>query len=219
MGSSLPPYKVGNLNSKLFLSEISKREKSLKRTLEGKIPDGSRTLLSGVCFYLNYPLTSHLFSPLSSLSSPYPSLDLPAVCSCVSQRSELWLWSRETETFHCLPRGERERRKKRCSRFQGLLLLFLILFFVVSQTALPGLGLSLRRGPVHQSAASRPLRPASHQRERRDRKRKRLSDQPPFRLRVWLLALSSWRQQLLALLPAGRAASIRRPEDPGVHDG
>lgn len=36
VGSSLPPYKVGNLNSKLFLSEISKREKSLKRTLEGK---------------------------------------------------------------------------------------------------------------------------------------------------------------------------------------
>uniref|UniRef100_A0A3Q3A9G1 E3 ubiquitin-protein ligase TRIM8 n=1 Tax=Kryptolebias marmoratus TaxID=37003 RepID=A0A3Q3A9G1_KRYMA len=35
VGSSLPPYKVGNLNSKLFLSEISKREKSLKRTLEG----------------------------------------------------------------------------------------------------------------------------------------------------------------------------------------
>lgn len=35
VGISLPPYKVGNLNSKLFLSEISKREKSLKRTLEG----------------------------------------------------------------------------------------------------------------------------------------------------------------------------------------
>lgn len=39
MGSNLPPYKVGNLNSKLFLSEISKREKSLKRMLEGqKLP-------------------------------------------------------------------------------------------------------------------------------------------------------------------------------------
>lgn len=36
MGSNLPPYKVGNLNSKLFLSEISKREKSLKRMLEGQ---------------------------------------------------------------------------------------------------------------------------------------------------------------------------------------
>lgn len=38
MGSNLPPYKVGNLNSKLFLSEISKREKSLKRMLEGRKP-------------------------------------------------------------------------------------------------------------------------------------------------------------------------------------
>uniref|UniRef100_A0A8C6WW72 E3 ubiquitin-protein ligase TRIM8 n=1 Tax=Neogobius melanostomus TaxID=47308 RepID=A0A8C6WW72_9GOBI len=37
VGSSLPPYKVGNLNSKLFLSEISKREKSLRRTLENLI--------------------------------------------------------------------------------------------------------------------------------------------------------------------------------------
>lgn len=37
VGSALPPYKVGNLNSKLFLSEISKREKSLKRTLEGRM--------------------------------------------------------------------------------------------------------------------------------------------------------------------------------------
>lgn len=146
-----------------------------------------------------------------SLSSPHPSLDLPAVCSCVSQRPELWLWSRETETFHCFPRGKRERRKKRRSGFQGLLFLFLIFLLIVSQTALPGLRLCLWRRSVHQSAASRPLRPASHQRERRDRKWERLSDQPPFRLRVRLLALSPWRQQLLTLLPAGRAASIWRP--------
>lgn len=56
VGSSLPPYKVGNLNSKLFLSEISKREKSLKRTLEGRISNmivilKSRTLLSGVFLF------------------------------------------------------------------------------------------------------------------------------------------------------------------------
>lgn len=36
VGNSLPPYKVGSLNSKLFLSEISKREKSLRRMLEGR---------------------------------------------------------------------------------------------------------------------------------------------------------------------------------------
>lgn len=37
VGSALPPYKVGSLNSKLFLSELSKREKSLRKTLEGRI--------------------------------------------------------------------------------------------------------------------------------------------------------------------------------------
>ncbi|KAG7492571.1 hypothetical protein MATL_G00015860 [Megalops atlanticus] len=34
VGSALPPHKVGHLNSKLFLSEISKREKSLRKMLE-----------------------------------------------------------------------------------------------------------------------------------------------------------------------------------------
>ncbi|XP_076855576.1 E3 ubiquitin-protein ligase TRIM8b [Brachyhypopomus gauderio] len=34
VGNSLPPYKVGSLNSKLFLSEISKREKNLCKMLE-----------------------------------------------------------------------------------------------------------------------------------------------------------------------------------------
>lgn len=162
------------------------------------------------CFYFNYHI--YPFIPPFSLSSPHPSLDLPAVCSCVSQWSEFWLWSRETETFHCLPRGKWERWKKCRSRVQGLLLLlFLVFFFIVIQTALPGLRLCLWRRPVYQSAASRALRPASHHRERRDRKWKRLFDQPPFRLRVWLLALSSWRQQLLTLLPAGRAATVWRP--------
>lgn len=176
--------------------------------------------MSGACFCFNYRFYPLISPPsLLSLSSPHPSLNLPAVCSCVSQRSELWLWSREAETFHCLPRGKRERRKKRRSGFQGLLLLFLLFLFIASQTALPGLRLCLRRRPVQQSAASRPLRTASHQRGRRDRKWKRLSDQPPFRLRVRLLALSSWRQRLLPLLPAGRAASVWRPEDPGVYDG
>ncbi|RXM99516.1 putative E3 ubiquitin-protein ligase TRIM8 [Acipenser ruthenus] len=33
-GSGLPPYKVGHLNSKLFLSEISKKEKNLRKMLE-----------------------------------------------------------------------------------------------------------------------------------------------------------------------------------------
>nr|XP_061807891.1 E3 ubiquitin-protein ligase TRIM8-like isoform X1 [Nerophis lumbriciformis] len=37
MGNTLPPYKVGSLNAKLFLSEISKREKSLKRMLEAPL--------------------------------------------------------------------------------------------------------------------------------------------------------------------------------------
>ncbi|XP_030630154.1 LOW QUALITY PROTEIN: E3 ubiquitin-protein ligase TRIM8b [Chanos chanos] len=34
VGNSLPPHKVGNLNSRLFLSELSKREKSLAKMLE-----------------------------------------------------------------------------------------------------------------------------------------------------------------------------------------
>lgn len=33
-GSGLPPYKVGHLNSKLFISEISKKEKNLRKMLE-----------------------------------------------------------------------------------------------------------------------------------------------------------------------------------------
>lgn len=167
----------------------------------------SRTLLSGVFFIL---ITTSILLYLP-FSSPHPSLDLPAVCCCVSQRSEFWLWSRETETFHCLPRGKWKREKRR-SGVQGLLLLFfLIFFFIIIQTALPGLQLHLWRRPVYQSAASRPLRPLSHQRERWDRKWKRLSGQPPFRLRVRLLAFSSWRQQLLTLLPAGSAAAVWWP--------
>ncbi|XP_061086686.1 E3 ubiquitin-protein ligase TRIM8b [Conger conger] len=34
VGSALPPHKVGHLNSKLFLSEISKREKNLRKMVE-----------------------------------------------------------------------------------------------------------------------------------------------------------------------------------------
>lgn len=33
-GSVLPPYKVGHLNSKIFLSEVSKKEKNLRKVLE-----------------------------------------------------------------------------------------------------------------------------------------------------------------------------------------
>uniref|UniRef100_A0A3B4BBX1 Uncharacterized protein n=2 Tax=Periophthalmus magnuspinnatus TaxID=409849 RepID=A0A3B4BBX1_9GOBI len=50
VGSSLPPYKVGNLNSKLFLSEISKREKSLRRTLETPLTPPSAFLQSVAAF-------------------------------------------------------------------------------------------------------------------------------------------------------------------------
>ncbi|XP_019726038.1 E3 ubiquitin-protein ligase TRIM8b [Hippocampus comes] len=50
VGSTLPPYKVGNLNAKLFLSEISKREKSLKRTLEAPLTPPSTFLQSVPAF-------------------------------------------------------------------------------------------------------------------------------------------------------------------------
>uniref|UniRef100_A0A3B3BM71 E3 ubiquitin-protein ligase TRIM8 n=1 Tax=Oryzias melastigma TaxID=30732 RepID=A0A3B3BM71_ORYME len=50
VGNALPPYKVGNLNSKLFLSEISKREKSLKRTLEAPLTPPSTFLQSVPAF-------------------------------------------------------------------------------------------------------------------------------------------------------------------------
>ncbi|KAM9773165.1 E3 ubiquitin-protein ligase TRIM8b [Syngnathus typhle] len=50
VGSTLPPYKVGNLNGKLFLSEISKREKSLKRTLEAPLTPPSTFLQSVPAF-------------------------------------------------------------------------------------------------------------------------------------------------------------------------
>ncbi|XP_077358285.1 E3 ubiquitin-protein ligase TRIM8-like [Festucalex cinctus] len=50
VGSTLAPYKVGNLNAKLFLSEISKREKSLKRTLEAPLTPPSTFLQSVPAF-------------------------------------------------------------------------------------------------------------------------------------------------------------------------
>ncbi|XP_029496035.1 E3 ubiquitin-protein ligase TRIM8-like isoform X1 [Oncorhynchus nerka] len=46
VGSALPPYKVGSLNSKLFLSELSKREKSLRKTLEAPLAPPSSFLQS-----------------------------------------------------------------------------------------------------------------------------------------------------------------------------
>lgn len=36
LGSGLPPHKVGHLNSKLLLSEVTKKEKNLHKMLEGK---------------------------------------------------------------------------------------------------------------------------------------------------------------------------------------
>lgn len=196
VGSALPPYKVGNLNSKLFLSEISKREKSLKRTLEGRTSD-VRTH-----FPFNPSLTSR-----PSLSSPHPSIDLPAVHPGVPQRSELRLWSGETETFHCLPRGERERREKRRPGVQGLFLVFVL----AVEAALPGLHLRLWRRSVHQPAAPGALRPASHRRGGGGGGREQLPGQPPLGLRVRVLALPPRGQRLLPLLPAGRAASVRGP--------
>ncbi|XP_061562145.1 E3 ubiquitin-protein ligase TRIM8b [Phycodurus eques] len=50
VGSTLPPYKVGNLNAKLFLSEISRREKSLKKTLEAPLTPPSTFLQSVPAF-------------------------------------------------------------------------------------------------------------------------------------------------------------------------
>lgn len=35
-GGSLPPPKIGHLNSKLFLNEIAKKEKQLRKLLEGR---------------------------------------------------------------------------------------------------------------------------------------------------------------------------------------
>ncbi|CAL8382159.1 unnamed protein product [Gadus morhua 'NCC'] len=46
VGSALSPYKVGSLNSKLFLSELLKREKSLRRTLEAPLTLSSTFLQS-----------------------------------------------------------------------------------------------------------------------------------------------------------------------------
>lgn len=46
VGVALSPYKVGSLNSKLFLSELSKREKSLRRTLEAPLTPPSSFLQS-----------------------------------------------------------------------------------------------------------------------------------------------------------------------------
>lgn len=66
VGGALPPYKVGNLNSKLFLSEISKREKSLKRTLEGRI---ASTRLLTLLFQLVHS-SFHPYLPPAPLTPP-----------------------------------------------------------------------------------------------------------------------------------------------------
>ena len=138
-------------------------------------------------------LASHL--PPPSPSSPHPILHLPSVGPCVSQRPELRLWGGETETLHCVPGWKREHWESQHHRIQRLLLLrLLFLLFVTEQAALPGLRLYIRRGPVYQSAASWPLRAPPYQREQRNRKWEQLTDQPPFRLCVWLLPLSTWWQ-------------------------
>lgn len=170
-------------------------------------------LQSVLGFFLNICL--HL---LSSLSSAHASVGVPPDRRRFPQRSELWLWSGEEETFHRLSRGKREHGEERHAGLQRLIHIFLLFFFllVVSQAALPWI--RLRRGPVHQSADSGPLRPASHRRERR-RWERRLAGQPPLGLRLRLLALPAGRQRLLPLLPAGRAPAVRRPQDPGVHHG
>lgn len=77
MGGALPPYKVGNQNSKLFLSEISKREKSLKRTLEGRTQQiQCRCCRSTAAVILSFvPLSAPLTPPSTFLQSipAYPS--------------------------------------------------------------------------------------------------------------------------------------------------
>lgn len=92
MGSGLPPYKVGNLNSKLFLSEIAKREKSLKRMLEGRIVPvncnlghftvRSDSILITTLISLFPSVSSQLPSPLPrpscSLFPRFPTARVPA---------------------------------------------------------------------------------------------------------------------------------------------
>ncbi|XP_054615108.1 E3 ubiquitin-protein ligase TRIM8b isoform X2 [Dunckerocampus dactyliophorus] len=224
VGSTLPPYKVGNLNAKLFLSEITKREKSLKRTLEAAL----RLLVYAVCAAdLSLPpCKEQILTPqsLPIACSPHPSLHLPAVRPGLPERPELRLCRRETETFHRFPGGRRERGEERHSGLQRCPLLLLVLFLIASEQAtLPGLRLLVCwRRSVHQSAGSGAVRPASHQRRQRREcgKREQLIKQPPFRRRLQLFALPprGWRG-LLTLFPAGRAAPVRRSQDPGVHHG
>lgn len=83
VGSSLLPYKVGNLNSKLFLSEISKREKSLKRALEGRF---CLVLMQrDSCECENLP--PHFFLPFLSAPLTPPSTFLQSVPAYPSGQS------------------------------------------------------------------------------------------------------------------------------------
>uniref|UniRef100_A0A672QVY2 Tripartite motif containing 8a n=1 Tax=Sinocyclocheilus grahami TaxID=75366 RepID=A0A672QVY2_SINGR len=61
-GSVLPPYKVGHLNSKIFLSEVSKKEKNLRKILEGN----PGLVLSRLSFH-------HSSSVFTPADSPNPS--------------------------------------------------------------------------------------------------------------------------------------------------
>lgn len=59
-GSVLPPYKVGHLNSKIFLSEVSKKEKNVKKILEGKLKLSGSVTVGGSRLFSNWILDSRI---------------------------------------------------------------------------------------------------------------------------------------------------------------
>lgn len=192
VGSTLSPYKVGSLNSKLFLSEISKREKNLCKMLEGMRENKYKTL---------YPAALFL-KIINCFFIPFISSSVQRSCELFPEHSGIPV--REAQALGGVPRRQRQQQPSG-RQLHGL---FLLIRPCGCQAAVPEShsGLCPRRRSV-LPASSRAVwfHPA--------RRKQQLS--------LWLSTLSALGLGIPALpLPKRQllpAAPVRSAEDPDVH--
>lgn len=99
--SALPPYNAGHLNSKVFLAEISKKEKNLRKMLEGI----SLLQINFLEIPLSCEFCSDLVCPVSSTLRC--SCTLFPECSCLPMQSEQ-LRIRKAQALNCISREQRK---------------------------------------------------------------------------------------------------------------